>query len=245
MRLAAIRPALLVFLLAIAAPAHVCGAASLADFNTAVEEAATHNRVALGYLRTGNTDLATLELERLRGAWATVVGTFGNDRPDAFAADLYATTLTDIGTRLATADMMLSSGRAEAAETALAGVRDALSNLRRTSGVTVLADCVLESNGAMAALGALDHPTSTSPWPPELAADMAAKAQAYRGVVQRCDGMAAPDVKANPEFRRLIDGIFASLALIPKAVETRDADLFHRIVIELRAFDNLLAFRFG
>ena len=242
MRLAAIRSAVLALLLAAAAPASL-SAASLADFNTAVENAAAHNRVALGYLRTGNTDLATLELERLRGAWATVVGAFGKDRPDAFAAELYTTTLTDISTKLVTADMMLSSGRTEAAETALAGVRDALSNLRRRSGVTVLADCVLDAAGAMAALGALDRQPLA--WSPALAADMNGKAQVYRAVVQRCDGTAAPDVKASPEFRRLVDGIFASLDLVAKAVETRDADLFHRIVIELRSYDNLLAFRFG
>lgn len=243
MRFTSIRSAVLALLLVLAAPAGVFGAASLADFNAAVETAAAHNRVALGYLRTGNTDLATLELERLRGAWAKVVGTFGKDRPDAFAAELYTTTLTDISTKLVTADMMLTSGRAEAAETALAGVRDALSNLRHKSGITVLADCVLDANGAMAALGALDRQPLA--WSPTLTADMEAKAKAYRATVQRCDGMAAPDIKASPEFRRLVDGIAASLDLIAKAVTTRDGDLFHRIVIELRSYDNLLTFRFG
>jgi hypothetical protein len=32
---------------------------------------------------------------------------------------------------------------------------------------------------------------------------------------------------------------------MPKAVEMRDADLVHRLLIELRSFDNLLAFRYG
>lgn len=133
MRRTAIRSAVLALLLTLAAPAGVFGAASLTDFNQAVENAAAHNRVALGYLRTGNTDLATLELERLRGAWATVVATFGKDRPDAFAPELFTTTLTDISTRLVTADMMLSSGRAEAAETALAGVREEAKVGQRTT----------------------------------------------------------------------------------------------------------------
>ena len=43
----------------------------------------------------------------------------------------------------------------------------------------------------------------------------------------------------------LIDGALASLAQVPKAIETRDADLLHRLLIELRSFDNLLAFRYG
>ena len=37
----------------------------------------------------------------------------------------------------------------------------------------------------------------------------------------------------------------ARLTFIPKAVEARDTDLLHRVLIELRSFDNLLAFRFG
>ena len=48
-----------------------------------------------------------------------------------------------------------------------------------------------------------------------------------------------------PEFRRLVDGAKASLTLIPKAIATRDSDLLHRVLIELRSFDNLLAFRYG
>jgi hypothetical protein len=35
------------------------------------------------------------------------------------------------------------------------------------------------------------------------------------------------------------------LTLIPKAIATRDSNLLHRVLIELRSFDNLLAFRFG
>ena len=52
-------------------------------------------------------------------------------------------------------------------------------------------------------------------------------------------------VRRDPEFRRLIDGALASTAQIPKAVETQDSDLLVRLLIELRSFDNLLAFRFG
>jgi len=47
------------------------------------------------------------------------------------------------------------------------------------------------------------------------------------------------------EFRRLIDGALASLDQFPKAIEGRDRDLLHRLLIELRSFDHLLAFRYG
>src|SRR6478752_1329722 len=58
------RAAILAF--AVIGWAGVAAAGELADFNAAVEVAAAHNRVTLGYLRTGNTDLAAVELQRLR-----------------------------------------------------------------------------------------------------------------------------------------------------------------------------------
>ena len=53
----------------LAAPAR---ADDLDDFNRAVETAMSHHRVAAGYLRTGNVDLAVLELDGMREAWAKV-----------------------------------------------------------------------------------------------------------------------------------------------------------------------------
>jgi hypothetical protein len=64
-------------------------------------------------------------------------------------------------------------------------------------------------------------------------------------VLDRCDGIASEAVRQAPEFRRLIDGAKAGLALIAQAIATRDGDLLHRVLIELRSFDNLLALRFG
>ena len=57
--------------------------------------------------------------------------------------------------------------------------------------------------------------------------------------------MADEKTRNGPEFRRLIDGAHASLARVPEAVANKDDDLLHRLLGELRSFDNLLAFRFG
>ncbi|MGB9214892.1 MAG: hypothetical protein WCC42_06515, partial [Pseudolabrys sp.] len=57
----------------------------LTDFNAAVETVSAHNRVAIGYLRTGNVDLASLEIDRLRDAWARFTERFSGKRPDVFA----------------------------------------------------------------------------------------------------------------------------------------------------------------
>ena len=63
--------------------------------------------------------------------------------------------------------------------------------------------------------------------------------------LQRCDEIAPPHRRSAPEFRRLIDDATASLAQVSQAVEQRDARLLGRLIDELRAFDRLLAFRFG
>ena len=229
--------AFLVFALA-AAPAR---ADDLADFNAAIEQAAAHNRVAIGYLRTGNVDLASVELDRLRQAFEQVTA---RKRPAVFDSKLYVKTMTDIAMRLVTADMLLNMGKPDNARTSLIAVRDDLYDLRKSAHVEVLADCVRDAGDAMDALMVyndrdLDFAKSG------VGVDLAAKAEAYGKTLARCDGMADPDVRREGEFRRLIDGAKASLAQMPKAIETHDANLVHRLLIELRSFDNLLAFRFG
>lgn len=217
----------------------------LADFNAAVERASSHHRVALGYLRTGNVDLAMLELERMGDAWGRVMDRFGKAPPPPFRNNpLFGQAMLDVPTRLATASILINVGRIDAARAGLAEVRTVLAKMRRASGVEVLADCVLDANGAMDTLMVF---RDTRPdWSKaEVGADVKAKGAAYETLLRRCDGMAEPGVRRDPEFRRLIDGALASTAQIPKAVETQDSDLLVRLLIELRSFDNLLAFRFG
>jgi hypothetical protein len=227
-------------LAAFAAPA-AARADDLSDFNAAVEQAAAHNRVAIGYLRTGNVDLAGLEIDRLRQAWQQVTS---RKKPDVFDRPLYVKTMTDIAMRLITADMLLGSGRPDNARASLTAVRDDLYDLRTSAGVAVLADCVRDAGTAMDALMNYNE-RDIDFGRREQISDLAGKAQAYGRTLARCDGMADAGTRESPEFRRLIDGAQASLALIPKAIETQDKGLVHRVLIELRSFDNLLAFRFG
>jgi hypothetical protein len=231
--------------LALAVAAVGARAGDLADFNAAVEQAESHNRVAIGYLRTGNIDLASLELDRLREAWGALQQRFNSKRPDAFDdVARYGTIWTTVSAHLVAADLMLKSGRPDAARQSLEAVRRDFYDLRKAAGIAVLADCVRDVNAAMDALmvyddRALDWTKSDTRF------GIANKASIYGYELDRCDGMAGDALRKAPEFRRLIDGAKAGLGLIPKAIATRDSDLLHRVLIELRSFDNLLAFRFG
>jgi hypothetical protein len=231
--------------LALALLAGPAMAGDLADFNAAVEQAQSHNRVAIGYLRTGNVDLASLEIDRLREAWGALAQRFAGKRPDAFdGIARYGTLWTGVSARLVAADLMLKSGRPDAARQSLEAIRGDLYDLRKAAGIKVLADCVREGNAAMDALMVYDD--RALDWTKSETRDgIASKASIYDSVLVRCDGMASDAVRQAPEFRRLVDGAKSSLALIPKAIATRDSDLLHRVLIELRSFDNLLAFRFG
>ena len=231
--------------LILAAGAAAAWAGDLADFNAGMEKADSHNRVAIGYLRTGNIDLAALELDRLRESWSALQQRFNGKPPDAFdGVALYGNLWTSVSARLVAADLMLKSGRPDAARQSLNAIRGDFYELRKTAGIVVLADCVRDANAAMDALmvyndRALDWANS------ETRDDIANKTSIYGSVLDRCDGMASEAVRKSPEFRRLVDGAKAGLALIPKAIATRDSDLLHRVLIELRSFDNLLAFRYG
>jgi len=217
----------------------------LALFNAAMEDVASHNRVAIGYLRNENFDLAVIELERMKDSWGAFAEKFGGNRPEPFRDNkLYVNMLVDVPTRIVAALIMINFGRPAIATNSLEAIREEMSSVRRESGVTVLADCVLDAHAAVGALSPYrDNPPD---WNDAATThDITAKADAYGAVVKRCDGMAPEAVRTNPEFRRLVDGIAASLAFVPKAVAEHDRDLLYRVLIELRSFDNLLEFRYG
>jgi len=217
---------------------------ALDDFNAAVEAFSSNHRVALFYLRTGNIDLATVELERMREAWSVVVDRFS--QPPAPITDrvLYTVTLTDLATRMIGVRMVLEMGRPDVAAGALGEMRGILARLRQSSGIVVLADCVLDANTAMDALFALRN-ARLDAVVHQGSNDVLVNAARYGAQLRRCETIASPRIRANPEFRRLLDGALASLAGVPDAVARRDSERLDRLLDELRAFDRLLAFRFG
>jgi len=216
----------------------------LAGFNAAIEDVASHSRAALGYLHNRNGDLAAVELERMRDAWGAFAERFGRDRPERFRANArYVTMLVDVPTRIVAATIMINFGRPDVAAGSLHAIRQGLSAVRRGSGVELLADCVLDANAAMEAL--VVYQDAPPDWDrPAAVTDFAQKAAAYGAAVTRCDAM-APALSESREFRRLVDGVAAALAFVPKAIAARDDDLIRRVIIELQSFDNLLALRYG
>lgn len=222
---AAIATVLLALITSIATPAvrpTPVAAQPAGPLPAAQESVLTERRIAAGYIRTGNGDLAALALERLAKAL--------QGSPDATLA-------SEALTAIDAADLPRAAALVEQ-------LGDRLAAERRHVGIRVFADCVRE---ASAAYQTLDVYRAR---PPDLAitADRTAianAAQASEAAYAKCDAEAPVAINADPDFRRLIDGARASLARVPSAAAAGDQELLHRLLIELRSFEQLLLFRYG
>ncbi|NVO13153.1 MAG: hypothetical protein HXX10_03880 [Rhodoplanes sp.] len=185
------------------------------------ESVLADRRLAAGYIRTGNADLAALALERLMKSLG---------QPYAARAKAALAAVDD-------GDLQAAGQETEALAADLAAAR-------RAAGRRVLADCVGELVDIYAAL---DQHRTRAPdlGDGSLRAAITSAAAASDAAFARCDGEAPAAVKTDPDFRRLVDGARASLDRLPAAVAAGDGELLHRFLIELRAFEQLLRFRYG
>lgn len=202
---------------------------------------AAHRRVAIGYLRTQNADLGAVEIERLR------------DRLVADRNKLGSLVLTDMGFAIAVAwaeALVVSSlkaaddGDIERSRALLEQARKPFDDWRETNGIRLFSDCIAEIT---ASYEALDNDRSATPDLTNAAvgARIVAAANRVIAILDRCDREAAPAIRQEQEFRRLFDGMRASLLQMPDAIAARDGALLHRLLIEQRSYEQLLSFRFG
>jgi len=185
------------------------------------DEVLGHRRVAASYLRVGNADLALLEIEALER------------RLDGEAKDIATN-----------ARGTAETGDLAAARAAIARLSDLFAEERRRRGWRILTDCILEASEH---LGSVDPARAA-----RLDISRSETRQAAREAARRasdalgtCDAEAPRHVAAAPEFRRLVDGARSSLAQMDDALRTGDPELLHRLLIELRSFDQLLLQRYG
>ena len=215
----------------------------LADFNAAVENAAAHNRVALGYLRTDNIDLAAIELDHMNEAWIALVKLYGKIRRRVSGTiRSIRKRCVDVPTLIVTAIIMLSSGQRRRPQVAA----EQSGSLCTRCAKRAASKCSLTACSTTTRRWRRSLPSTQIP--PDWSKPEAGGRTLRRGRRGGSGGKALRRLgpggghASSPEFRRLIDGTLASLAFVPKVIATRDNDLLHRVIGELRAFDNLLSF---
>ena len=212
------------------------GAPRADEGGAALETVFAAVRTARAYLRTGNADLAALELDRLAAEWPALAGRLRATPPAQLAGqEGYAAWVADTGALVRQASEQADAGQAEAASATLAKAAAAASAFRRSAGWHTLGDAVEAQSEAMQALlRAADSDTA-----------VADAARAHAAAFRRCDEVADPVTRADPQFRRIVDGALASLDQVPETVRDNDVGRLRRILIELRSYDRLLAFRWG
>lgn len=218
-------------------------AGDLAEFNVGFERVAAHVRVAQSYLRTHAWSLAEIETDAAKTAWDAFERRFGARRPDAFEGNPhYKSAMKSGAAKIGAAAGAAGRGTAETGMHELAAFSQSFADLRRGSGLYLLADCVREANAAMRRLHVSAEHFREGKAP---AGAVVADGAVLSAIARQCDARAPRDVASTAEFRRLIDGLDASGLEIGRRALAGDPDAVHRYIGELLAFDNLLAFRFG
>lgn len=224
-------------LLAVPAPA----AELSPDLRVLTEGFQVHRRTAAAYLRNNNPDLGAVEVERLQQRWAA-------DRAKLLPATLADTKLVEALTRTETfvADgaKAIEAGQIARAGRLLGFAAEPLAAWRASKRIRVFSDCIAEISSTWRLMDR--HRQS----PPNLrdgvdAARIESYARMTAGAVNRCNDEADDEKRADPEFRRLIDGMLDSLRQVSEALAAHDGDWLLRLLLEQRSIDQLLSFRYG
>lgn len=210
------------------------------EIRSAMEQVQAHRRVALGYLQTGNADLALIEMERLRDRLKPE----GAGTPQAEPDPALAAALAGARAKVEQGIRAAEGGDLDRAGALIVEASALLDAWRRNAGLFLFSDCITRASSAYEVLD-LYRKNRPDLSDPSVRRHIVEAAVVTEEALARCDAEAPPDVQAEPEFRRLMDGFTASLKLVADAANKQDEDYLHRLLIEQRAFDRLLAFRFG
>jgi hypothetical protein len=237
MRMTAAIVGALQVLLCTAAP---CGELS-PELRGLIEHFQAHRRVAIGYLRTQNGDLGAVAIERLRDGLIADRDKMAPAAPIDMAL-MIAVARTEA--LVASSLKAIDDGNLERSRELLEEAGKPLNAWRQTNGIRLFSDCIAEISAAYETLDS--HRLK----PPDLTDAAAGRrvivaVDGVTAVLARCEREATDDMRQEPEFRRLFDGMRASLRQMPGAVAARDGALLSRLLGEQRSIEQLLSFRFG
>ncbi len=228
--------------LALAIVVLAAGATSAQEFTPALRTLfdgfESHRRVALGYLRTDNTDLAAVELERLVERWRNDLRGIG-----ATERSLQRS-IADAEEHIEDSRSALEKGDADKAFAQLENATRPLKEWRDAVGIRLFSDCIGELSQTYERLD-MHRVKTPDLGHAEIREAILKAAGETETAVRRCDGEAAASRKSDPSFRRLIDGMLGSLRQMRDAIAQNDSGYLHRLLIEQRSFERLLSFRFG
>lgn len=235
----------LVACVAFLGPAPAARSAPIHDFNKAVFAAYGHYREAMFYLRTGNAQVASFELEELTVRWRAVVTRFAASPPDVYSDDpAWRDTLLDIEKRVAGGLDAAIGNDIKTARKHLGPIRKSLSDLRRRNGVINFSDYVDKANAAFEKLFEFRRN------PPDFESlEQLDKLRRITAITaywyETSRDNAPPAIRDNPEFKRLMETSLYSLSRIWAAIANKKKANLISILRGLHSSDRMLFLRFG
>jgi hypothetical protein len=232
-----------VFVLVLLAPVPLL--AKGPDFRTAYDDAYSYYREAFFHARTGNTPVAAIALDDFIVKWSTLIGRFAdNPPPDFVDDDAWKSTLQEILTRAEEGLDALDADDLETARQAINPIRAIVGDLRRRNDVVTMSDTVDALSAAMELLARYRKEVRDLDDVEAITA-VRERAVIVEALFEKCRAEAAPEIAANAEFMRLVDGAAESMAKLWQALETKDTFLFRVAIGELRSYERIMFLRFG
>ena len=179
------------------------------------------NRLAAGYLRAGNLDLAVVSLERLSAALTG--SAHAHYSVDALAA--------------------LTAGNPARASLLLERLGDKLSEVRRGADKRMFVDCVREIGKVHAPLDTYRRVRPDLTVQTTMVAVSAAVVSAAT-TIRRCNAEAGP-LATDPKFRSTVDGALGALDQTFTALEAGETDQLLQHLYLVRSYVYLLLFLYG
>ncbi|MGE3626757.1 MAG: hypothetical protein AB7G34_10340 [Hyphomicrobiales bacterium] len=200
------------------------------------EAANPHLRMAISYLRTGNSDLAAIEIETFQAKWTPL--------DDRLPAGRLKSTVKTVAAAAKSALDSVDSGKLDEARKTLLDARQKLYEANKTENLSPFADCIWGAIKTGYPLWSYRDPAPDLK-DPAIAKKIISINNAYLDALRGCRKIAPKDVAEDSEYTRLMDNADNSLSAIPGSINAGDGGQLYRYLIELRSIDRLLYFRFG
>lgn len=214
------------------------------EFQDVVRAAHGHYRMAWFYTRTGNPDVATLELGTFRQRWGEIVARFGPAPPAPYAADKsWRKSLNEVTAVLDSAVAQADGGKLKQAHRTLVGVGKALAAIRKRNNVTVFLDLVETYGRHVEAVS--PHRRKPVKLTPELLVFFTKMAKAMRTDIERIKADAPARYRNDAGFNASIKGNFDSLAKLDRGIKRKSGLAIMGSIRSVRSDYVLFYIRYG
>lgn len=224
--------------------AGVSGVRCAPDVATAaISKVYSSYRIALSYLRSGETELGGISLATFVDDWSALDKRLAANPPAPFDKDpQFTVTLADVLKHAQDSQERLVHGDSTGAVAKLEPIRSILAQMRHRNGVRTLSDCIDDISAKMDRLQAMRDARFNGG--DQQQAKVAQETLGSLSSVLRLCQQQSPE-KNQDQYKRLIEQASSSVDSAKDALATHDSDRFIRIVRELRSIDRILFQQFG